>query len=66
MHAMVVTFVVRLLLLLLLLFFFLRKFPILIKTLFFYSVESHLRKMAGSTLPYQLKARVLCFTRSEK
>ena len=64
MHAMVVTFVVRLLLLLLL--FFGPMFPILIRTLFFYSVESHLRKMAESTLPYQLKARVLCFTRSEK
>ena len=64
MHAMVVTFVVRLLLLLLL--FFGLMFPILIRTLFFYSVESHLRKMAESTLPYQLKARVLCFTRSEK
>ena len=61
MHAMVVTFVVRLLLL-----FFGPMFPILIRTLFFYSVESHLRKMAESTSPYQLKARVLCFTRSEK
>ena len=61
MHAMVVTFVVWLL-------FFLCAHVSNINqnSLFFYSVESHLRKMAGSTLPCQLKAKVLCFTRSEK
>ena len=61
MHAVVVTFVVRLLL-----FFFCAHISIINQNSFLYSVESHLRKMAGNTLPYQLKARVLCFTRSEK
>ena len=61
MHAMVVTFVVRLLL-----FLCAHVSNINQNSFFFSSVESHLRKMAGSTLPYQLKARVLCFTRSEK